>query len=840
MKKKYLKKMLAIMLASMTVSSTPGLVGAMKEESKKTIQEANSKIENHTLTTEEATNMLDELEEMANEDDEAKKEVAETLTKMIDQRVFDKVVKTKKSKLDIRTMNVHQKIVLTSKPPSKQTISQIIKIFHHCLDYGATKRNFVKSIQTMAKEKWLKATDAIEILTKCLEYGNDETKQKNYSETKQYVAKAIDDIFKNKNILDELTTDDGSKIMKLLKECFKDNETTIASAISSLVESSGGMELKDCLDTNEILNMLDESLKDDRSKVYVAKSINHMIAHHFFEGNLQQERILDMLRRCSDSYPAQKYVTDALSPRRDQENLCDKNSFDQCLTMLETCSENDDARLNVASAIYNMTFFDLINKNSRDKILNILHECSKKPEATALAISAMNRMTKQGLLNEKPMDETMLHTIELCSKNRRDTIDVINSMAEKDLLNQCQSDEVKRIVNAFVSCIDNNSYIISAYGYVRVNICQTITTMAMKNILNRCPKHQINLLVKRLIRIFNQYGTPEAIEAISAINEKNLITELDSDSLQLLISSLIYRFDDNRTAISATIAAIIRNSNVPGQLANSLPGLLANNNTQEAATIIISAMAENPETFNQFNHVQLRQILNLFKAHLENYLAGGNYEMVDRIFKVFRRCSEIDALKADVADIAEMLTYEDSFYQYLDQDSETPRLGNFLDTLTSCSSTQDADAKKKAVFAVAHVISHTGQTNKAISQIKQKIQQIIEMLEQSSTVDEAKLNISDIISLLGRRGFLQDLSHDQNSRLITALDNCLKYGNTRISAMTNVNQIQQDTATSVNAIFGDHDWMASFIEHLSTDDKARFFELADEARNAFQNAFKYM
>ena len=77
------------------------------------------------------------------------------------------------------------------------------------------------------------------------------------------------------------------------------------------------------------------------------------------------------------------------------------------------------------------------------------------------------------------------------------------------------------------------------------------------------------------------------------------------------------------------------------RLANSLPGDLANNNTREAATVIISAMAENPETFNQFNHDQLREILNLFRTHLGHYLANGNYQMVDRIFEVFKRCSEI-------------------------------------------------------------------------------------------------------------------------------------------------------------------------------------------------------
>ena len=92
MKKKYLKKMLAIMLASMTVAATPGLVGAMKGESKDAIEDANSKIKSHTLTIEKATNMLNDLEKMANEDDEAKKEVANTLGNMIDEGLFGKHV----------------------------------------------------------------------------------------------------------------------------------------------------------------------------------------------------------------------------------------------------------------------------------------------------------------------------------------------------------------------------------------------------------------------------------------------------------------------------------------------------------------------------------------------------------------------------------------------------------------------------------------------------------------------------------------------------------------------------------------------------------------------------
>ena len=79
------------MLASMTVSATPGFVGAMKEESKKIIQEANSKIENHKFTTDETTKWLAKLEKIAKEgDDDSHKEVAKTLENISSQNLFKK------------------------------------------------------------------------------------------------------------------------------------------------------------------------------------------------------------------------------------------------------------------------------------------------------------------------------------------------------------------------------------------------------------------------------------------------------------------------------------------------------------------------------------------------------------------------------------------------------------------------------------------------------------------------------------------------------------------------------------------------------------------------------
>ena len=278
-----------------------------------------------------------------------------------------------------------------------------------------------------------------------------------------------------------------------------------------------------------------------------------------------------------------------------------------------------------------------------------------------------------------------------------------------------------------------------------------------------------------------------------------------------------------------------------GRLANSLPGDLANNKTREAATVIISAMAENPATFNQINIAQLRQILSSFKTHLGNYLASGNYEMVDRIFKVLKECSEIDAFKADVADIASMLINHGTFCHYLNEEASNPRLGNIFEISTSCSQTQNVETRRKILDVIERVLINTGPiqsrkaiklTDQATNQIAPKIEQIIEMLEESSAVDETKQYVASIIDLLGKWGFFQAMPHDQNSRLINALSNCLIYDGEPISSHIDTDDEQDRTVIILNQMLFRSEWMASFIKGLSPEDAARLYNVADEALRA--------
>ena len=317
MKKKYLKKMLAIMLASMTVAATPGLVGAMKGKSKDAIEDANSKIKSHTLTIEKATNMLNDLEEIANEDDEAKAEVANTLGNMIDEGLF--------KRRSVRTgYYQHGWFEQQTRPP--ESLSKIINILKTCSNYGGARKAVAKAVKNMAAKSLLgrcsttldrsfilqcspeQFSDIIDILTMCLDDSDYETKKADYAQTKEYVAQAILEMA-SRGVLgnDEydlpgnrisvlLRRDENyqyceestricsdvqlSKIMQFLNKCLQGNEPAAAETISVLV-------LKNLLNkysSDKALNMLQECLKNPDAKKSVAEAMRIMAAEHIMSG----------------------------------------------------------------------------------------------------------------------------------------------------------------------------------------------------------------------------------------------------------------------------------------------------------------------------------------------------------------------------------------------------------------------------------------------------------------------------------------------------------------------------------------------------------------------------
>ena len=875
MKKKHLKKILAIMLASMTVSSTPGLVGAMKEESKKAIQDVNSQITNHTLTEEAATNMLDELEEMAKEDDEAKAEVAKTIKNGFLNYLFrresrDKIINIlhtcsqskggqTRSDIAVAIGSILSHYTWELHPGEDELFAKILNVLEICTQEPAAMPEATKAISQMGRGQFYKFGDdsrskILYILDVCA---------RNSAASRSNVASAIRTMFDiDSQSIISFMNESLDRIINILEVCAQE-PTAIGDVMSTVRYMEGhhtvGHNLTNIV--HRMLSILDTcSKKDDVAKNEAALAISWL--YWMVNEESIDETLITTLKEFSENIDPAVHISEMI--RRMGElgtlNTCDPQKTRQIIDIFLSCprsydnySLSFDAKYLIAHGVLGRCRPDQIQKLFAELIKNLKnHGDGIYPVNNQVAAEAINEMIKKDLLGDINIDTIISFAKESsCWDDINNAISIIKTVMENDNIMRRSPDRIPKTVDALAKILEGN------FGpeYKAISI---VTTMNNRDMLNQCDDSQIQRIFDSLIRFLRSdyYIGGQAADAILAMNERGLLNKCTPVQIRQIVGNLTRLLENNNTRKRAItiIAAITRNNNVLDQLdpadiqrlANSLPGDLANNNTQEAATIIISAMAENPQTFNQFNHDQLSEILRLFGTYVENYLAGGNYEMVDRIFEVFKRCSEIDALKADVTDIAKMLTTDEFLSPYLGQEIAKPRLRNLIDTLHSCSKTQNDETKEKVAFIIANVMWDFSlgklPSRYLPDQISQRVSEIIDILKECSRANIYKFDVASSIQFLAKEGFFNSLIYSQSSNLIDTLDNCLTYKGARIrDNMQNnkINDAQLNILLETNVAIGEL-WKSAFRAGLLPGEQpSRFDQISQECKELASNLPSY-
>ena len=398
------------------------------------------------------------------------------------------------------------------------------------------------------------------------------------------------------------------------------------------------------------------------------------------------------------------------------QNLFRGDSIDQILNILEECSKYHNHVRYIAKAIENMANNNVFGNNSLNQVLNILHACSKYGErGVAFIPQAIEKMADKDILNDQSIDETLVQILQKCSKHgpsKYSTARAINHLAQQNLLNQCPPDKLKQVIDSLLLCLEDYDFAPKA------SVFSTIKIMTYKNVLDKCDADQIYKIACASI---DYMGDDECLNldlSDSAINDlanKNMLNKCTDNQIQQIVSRLTEFLENDETQRQATIAICSMNK----------AGLL-----------------------NKCSPEKLQQILNLFKIHLKDYLAevnDENYEMVFQIFQVLKTCSEIDALKATVADISDDLAKNEAFYPYLNQDLTFQPLGDILKTSTTCSKIQNYETQTKAVSAVANVLKRLGdgiELNEwSIHQVKANFQNIMEMLAEFSDNNQDRVAI---------------------------------------------------------------------------------------------------
>ena len=407
------------------------------------------------------------------------------------------------------------------------------------------------------------------------------------------------------------------------------------------------------------------------------------------------------------------------------QNLFKKDSLDQILNILEECSKYNKHVRYIAKTIENIANSRMVESNSLDRVLNILHACSKYGGSDiAFVPQAIAKMADKDILNDQSINKTLVQILQKCSEcpdSKYATAATIERLARQNLLNQCSPDKLKQVVDSLLLCLEGCEFTPKA------SVFSAIKAMIYKNVLDKCDADQIYKIACVSIDCI---GDDEYIDLdlgsnpINNLANKNVLNKCTADQIQQIISRLT--------------------------------GFLENDETQRQATIAICSL-NRAGLLNKCAPQKLQQILNLFKIHLKDYLAevdDENYEMVDKIFEVLKTCSEIDDLKANVADISDEIAKNETFYQYLNQESTRQPLGDILKISTSCSKIQNHETQTKAVSAVANALKRLGngiELNEwSIFQVKANFQNIMEMLAEFSEVDNNNPNISTIINCLSQ------------------------------------------------------------------------------------------
>ena len=407
------------------------------------------------------------------------------------------------------------------------------------------------------------------------------------------------------------------------------------------------------------------------------------------------------------------------------QNLFRGDSIDQILNILKECSKYHNHGRYIAKTIENMANNNVFGNNSLNQVLNILHACSKYGGYDSESVPrAITKMADNGILNDQSIDETLVQILQKCSEHRDSkyaTAGAIERLAQLNLLNQCSTDKLKQVIDSLLLCLEDYDF------SPKASVFSAIKTMAYKNVLDKCDADQIYKIACASI---DYMGDDECLNldlSDSAINDlanKNMLNKCTDNQIQQIVSLLTEFLENDETQRQATIAICSMNK----------AGLL-----------------------NKCSPEKLQQILNLFKIHLKDYLAevnDENYEMVFQTSQILKTCSEIDALKATVADISNDLAKNQAFYQYLNQDLTFQPLGDILKASTSCSKIQNYQTQTKAVSSVANVLKRLGdeiELNEwSIHQVKANFQNIMEMLAEFSKINSSNQDIVTIINCLSQ------------------------------------------------------------------------------------------
>ena len=798
---KIIQKMLAIVIATSTIMSTPGLASALPPK-KKFLQNKTKRPKDEGEKNEdfkETTNTQSEcIAGWENQDEEKFEPEAKPVEKDSDSELFEvqSLVKQLSDILEKKSQvngNDIEKIIenLTKKEnlfgQEKKIFETLFNILNNSLIQNSNAGCFIKLFS-----KHVGNPDVKNIVFDCFcrisfEFQFDQTNFEdifrilsecsNDDHAKKCGAYIINNLY-SRGFLDSYTKDQALKIVDIMFNYLNQNDAkqNIVDLIVHFAQKGFFFKYpKEKI--SKLIYVMIACANDENAGAKVSDAIGLLFKHGAFEESSEEQilKIIDILNDLSKKSIVKGNVAaivQDLTRHLDAKN-CARKYMLSMVNILNNCSNDTCAKTTVASSINFLTKSDFINVCSKKEILpmtNILNTCCENVNVNARKhiLDSILTLSDKNLLKGYSKEEaaSVIKTLfkyvnddEVAKKYGLSILKLIYQWISK---NWTEHDRAK-IMNVYNEYIKDNE--------IKKQFLDFVENSLEKDFVDDLSSNQMVIVFDLLNKCsFNGETQKNVAQVIFKLESKGFLQKfLPRENIQII--NMLNRCVDNNDLTKISESDEIYIKKLTCSVINSMISKChLNSISEEEISVVLETLdkcAEVKEIKNNVLNSIINEILNdIFKnSQKDNFI---------KILNILDKCGDDENSKANISKII-FLLFEKGVFKENFQD----QIIKILDILTGCLDC--GQAREEIIFYVSKLLRKVFLSNYK----SEEFGKILQILNKCADDDGLKGKISQMINYLSENS-LKNMQKEEIHQMLDIISKCANSDETKSQVVQNL------------------------------------------------------